>query len=282
MSRLRPSSGSPAAVWLCCALVLGAITAARFAVPNPAEAIGFLYVLPVCITAAELGRKAGMLAAAAALACILAWIATRNLHMGTIGFASRAAALFGTGLIVGWQRELRHHLQRDRERLIAELRELALQDQLTGLANRRAWDDRLDAELARAARTGAPLVVAAIDVDRLKELNDTAGHAAGDLLLKSCAARWTAELRTHDFLARIGGDEFALLLTDCDADGASRVAERLAASPEVGHTCSVGIAEWDRASSAETLMRSADAALYDAKRAGRGRVSFGATLSQAS
>jgi diguanylate cyclase (GGDEF)-like protein len=272
MGHSRENTTGAGVVWAGAALLLVVITGARFAVPNPVEAIGFLYVLPVCITAAELGRRAGLVVAVAAMGCIVSWIAVRHLHLGVVGFVSRATALLGVGLIVGWQREVRRHLERERERLIDELRALAMEDQLTGLPNRRAWDQRLRTELARGARAGTAVTIAAIDLDRLKEVNDTQGHEAGDLLLKSCAATWASELRGVDFLARVGGDEFALLLTDCDADAARGVADRLMEGMGGDNTASVGVAEWDGEATALDLMRRADRALYDAKRAGRGLV----------
>jgi diguanylate cyclase (GGDEF)-like protein len=142
---------------------------------------------------------------------------------------------------------------------------------LTGLPNRRGWDDQLERELGRAGRRGAPLCVALLDLDHFKEFNDEHGHQAGDEHLKSVAARWHARLRTADLLARYGGEEFAVVLSDTTAAGAREVIERLRGSVPHGETVSSGIAEWDRSESGAELVSRADAALYQAKDSGRDR-----------
>jgi diguanylate cyclase (GGDEF)-like protein len=160
---------------------------------------------------------------------------------------------------------LRAH-ERERERLVAELSHLAHTDSLTGVANRRAWEAELDRGLARARRSGEPVTVALADIDRLKAINDLHGHPAGDRLLAGVARNWSHGLRPDDVLARIGGDEFALLLPACTEADAADVLERLRLGIPRPHNCSVGLATWDRRESADNLMRRADAALYDAKR----------------
>jgi diguanylate cyclase (GGDEF)-like protein/PAS domain S-box-containing protein len=163
----------------------------------------------------------------------------------------------------------------ERRRLLERLRDLARTDPLTGLANRRLWDERLGIELARAARYDRPLCLAAIDLDRFKPYNDTYGHQAGDALLKSATASWRGVLRGPDLLARLGGDEFALLLPDCDLDCAQSIVARLQGvtpgGPE-GVGCSAGLVRWDPGESADTVTARADAALYAAKADGRGGI----------
>ena len=110
------------------------------------------------------------------------------------------------------------------------------------------------------------------DVDFFKNVNDERGHQAGDRLLKSAAAAWRTTLRPADVLARPGGDEFSLLLPDCDLDRARVVLERLRSATPGDATCSIGVAEWERGEPAEELARRADEALYGAKDAGRDRV----------
>lgn len=153
-----------------------------------------------------------------------------------------------------------------------DLRDLASTDPLTGLRNRRAWDERLVVEFARARRSGRSLSVALLDLDRFKAYNDRHGHQAGDRLLADTSAGWQAQLRGSDLLCRFGGDEFALLLPDCGADCAHTIVARLQAStdPEIG--CSAGLAVWDGAEDADALLARADAALYAQKAAGRGGV----------
>jgi diguanylate cyclase (GGDEF)-like protein len=164
----------------------------------------------------------------------------------------------------------------DRETLLERLDGLAHTDDLTGLANRRAWEDILAAALRDAGAAGTPLAVAILDLDRFKDLNDSLGHGAGDRLLRGVAASWSAALRGRDVLARLGGDEFAVLLSDCDEQGARALVERLRADMPAGHTCSAGVAAWREGEHADALVARADAALYAAKAAGRDRVAIGA------
>jgi diguanylate cyclase (GGDEF)-like protein len=154
--------------------------------------------------------------------------------------------------------------------LYREVGRLARTDSLTGVANRRAWDEELPRELARAARSGEPLCLALLDLDHFKDYNDRHGHQAGDRLLKASAAAWQGKLRKTDLLARYGGEEFAVLLPDCGLDNAMEISERLrTAQPEV--TCSIGVAAWDRREPAAELVDRADRALYAAKASGRDR-----------
>ena len=110
------------------------------------------------------------------------------------------------------------------EQLMAELDEAARTDRLTGLANRRALEEDFRRETARAARTGEPIALVAIDLNRFKDINDVYGHAAGDLALVRVAEHMRRVLRTTDVAARVGGDEFLLLLPNADAGSATAVA----------------------------------------------------------
>jgi diguanylate cyclase (GGDEF)-like protein len=158
-----------------------------------------------------------------------------------------------------------------RERLHSQLGLMARTDALTGLPNRRAWDEALDRELALANRTGAPVCAAVLDLDRFKEFNDLNGHPAGDTHLKEVASMWRARLREADLIARYGGEEFAVLLTATDAAQAHEVIETLRACVPSEETVSAGIAEWDTVESGAELLIRADRALYEAKRHGRNR-----------
>ncbi len=166
----------------------------------------------------------------------------------------------------------RKHLEQVSERLLAESEARARTDPLTGLANRRAWDEELRRELARAGRQGWPVCVAMLDLDHFKAFNDDQGHLAGDELLKESAATWRVVLRAADFIARYGGEEFSVLLPNCSTGDAVQVVERLRVATPMGQTCSAGVASWDGSESASELLRRADGALYSAKRAGRDRL----------
>ena len=154
----------------------------------------------------------------------------------------------------------------------AQLAALANNDALTGIPNRRAWDLDLVREMVRARRGGTPLHVALLDVDHFKRFNDTNGHQAGDLLLKSAAASWKAQLREGDMLARYGGEEFAALLSGCSQAEAVAILDRVRGATPLGETVSIGVAQWDRRQSPEQLIGVADGALYQAKHQGRNQV----------
>ena len=150
--------------------------------------------------------------------------------------------------------------------LVSALRVAAMRDPLTGLANRRSWDERLEEEIRRSQRTGAALSVAMIDLDGFKTVNDRGGHDAGDHLLQTLAQAWTCAMRGGgDFLARIGGDEFAVLAPGSDAVGTERLIERLHdVSPE-GVSWTIGVAIWNETERAQDLMRRADQTMYEEK-----------------
>jgi diguanylate cyclase (GGDEF)-like protein len=160
----------------------------------------------------------------------------------------------------------------ERAALLASLEESARTDDLTGLPNRRAWEERLPRELARARRERQPVCVVMLDVDRFKDFNDREGHQAGDRLLKLCAASWANQLRATDVLVRYGGEEFSLVLGGCTLEDACALVERLRDAMPEGQTVSAGIAAWDGVEPPAALVGRADTALYDAKRAGRNRI----------
>jgi diguanylate cyclase (GGDEF)-like protein len=158
-----------------------------------------------------------------------------------------------------------------RERLQAQLGTMARTDALTGLPNRRAWDEALDRELARADRAGSPVCAALLDLDHFKQFNDMNGHPAGDAHLKEAAALWRARLRSADLIARYGGEEFAVLLPETDLERARDLVETLRGCVPRDQTVSAGVAQWDDTESGAELFARADRALYEAKRLGRNR-----------
>lgn len=159
-----------------------------------------------------------------------------------------------------------------RKDVIDQLTDEALTDPLTDLPNRRAWDGQLGA----AMRDDQQIAVAMFDIDRFKQFNDSYGHPAGDRLLRETATAWRAEIRTGDFLARLGGEEFALLLTGRDTASVWALVERLRNSMPGDQTVSAGIAVRSDGETAEALLSRADRALYEAKAAGRDRACFAA------
>lgn len=149
----------------------------------------------------------------------------------------------------------------------------AHQDPLTGLANRRAFDDILDATLLEVARSGSALSVAMIDLDHFKDVNDTAGHAAGDQLLQRLADSWSRQLPASVHAARLGGDEFAMIFPGYDGPAALRLVDSLrrTATSTLGIGLSCALAQSRPRESATDLLRRVDVVLYQAKTAGRGR-----------
>lgn len=167
-------------------------------------------------------------------------------------------------------------LEAQQAELLAQAEQSARSDALTTLPNRRAWDEELGRELARARRAQLPLCVAVLDLDHFKAFNDSNGHQAGDRLLRQASTSWKLALRASDFLARYGGEEFAALLPSCDIEEAMIVIERLREVTPYGQTVSAGIAQWNGYESADALIDRADLALYNAKRSGRNRATAAA------
>ena len=170
-------------------------------------------------------------------------------------------------------------------RLHAMVERQALVDSLTGLANRRASAEALQAELARAGRLGTPLSVVLVDLDGFKDVNDAHGHSVGDEVLRAFADVLRETLRDSDIAGRWGGEEFLLLLPGADEDGAVHLAERvrtglssraIPGAPGLRVTASFGVAEHRSESESQQLVAAADEALYRAKRAGKDRIERGA------
>lgn len=167
----------------------------------------------------------------------------------------------------------------------ARLQQLALTDPLTGLFNRRALEQALEHEVTRQKRGRRPFSLMMIDVDHFKNLNDTYGHAAGDVVLQGIARAIQQTLRASDIVARVGGEEFVVLLIDTELPHANTAADKVRLSvraqnfrggetqPQGRVTVSVGVACWPRhGDTAEAVLAAADKALYVAKGAGRDRV----------
>lgn len=177
--------------------------------------------------------------------------------------------------------EMEQEAQQFREH-IEEQRQKSLLDPLTWLPNRAAWSERLDLEVARRQRYGGQLLLAVLDVDHFKRINDGYGHLAGDRVLKIIAGELSKRLRKTDFIARFGGEEFVLLIPATPLEGGVQLLETLRAAIEacpfhfkgepVTITFSAGIAEFRNGEATEVTFERADQALYRAKGAGRNRV----------
>ncbi len=147
----------------------------------------------------------------------------------------------------------------------------ARSDALTGMANRRAWEAELPSALRRAERLGHSLSVVLIDLDHFKAYNERHGDPAGDAVLREIGVRWRGRIRDIDLLARIGGEEFGLLLPGCDAESALQIVDGLRSDVPEGLTASAGIVAWAIPLTAEQFVAEADRALYRAKSDGRDR-----------
>lgn len=181
----------------------------------------------------------------------------------------------------------REHLRRQKAELaraLEQIHQLATHDDLTGLLNRRAMLDRMQLEQCRSLRSGSPLLIAQLDIDHFKAVNDTHGHAAGDLVLQRFADTVRRNVRDTDVLARWGGEEFVLLLCDTPAADAVALMERLRQAVQamqvpvaqggqpITVTVSIGLARHAPADPLAGTLERADQALYAAKAGGRNRV----------
>ncbi len=163
--------------------------------------------------------------------------------------------------------------------LLEQMQRMAEFDALTGIANRRTFEHALATELSRAGRHGDPLTLVMVDVDQFKKFNDTHGHRSGDEALRRVAEALSSECRDFDTVARYGGEEFGVILPACSSKESLIAAERLRhAVSEISDlpvtvTASAGVATYPtHASDVESLIKSADEALYESKRSGRNRV----------
>jgi len=228
-----------------------------------------LYLFPVSLAAWSAGARAGVAGAllGAAVESASSWYVdpavranpARLVASGTLEFA----LFIGAAAIVA---ALRGHLERERQ--------LSRTDVLTGLANRRAFEEAVELERLRVRRSRLPLSLAWIDLDGFKSVNDGGGHSAGDRLLVAVAAGLRAAVRDSDFVARLGGDEFGVLLPGASPVAASSAGERLRAAVraaaqggESAVAASVGVATFlVPPETAEAALAAADDAMYEVKR----------------
>jgi diguanylate cyclase (GGDEF)-like protein len=219
------------------------------------------------------------------------WLATWRQEQFLLILAAIAAVIVTTAVATGIQR--RHALTEQLEKVRGDVEQtndalrvalagaelLAAHDQLTGLWNRRNFDQRMDGSIAHALRHGDTFSLLLIDIDHFKNVNDYYGHLAGDGVLKRFGEVLTERLRQNDVAARWGGEEFVILADGATLENtrvmAEQVRESIAAttfSPVARVTVSIGIAEYQPGETGDDLLKRADKALYAAKRNGRNRV----------
>ncbi|MET4727542.1 diguanylate cyclase [Lysobacter enzymogenes] len=221
-------------------------------------------------------------AGAQALACLAAWAA---FGFGFAPHSSMLVILACLPFMFVYPMAISSAAYGLARKVVRQNRQLALlsrTDPLTGLQNRLHWDDAASATMTHCARSNKRAALVLIDVDRFKDINDYHGHQIGDAVLRRVADVLQRAARMTDTASRIGGDEFALILMDTDADSAQAIAERLRRAiedarfddtPELRCTVSIGVAGTGaRAYTAAMWMRHADAALYRAKQLGRNAV----------
>jgi diguanylate cyclase (GGDEF)-like protein len=269
----RGIDGLPPAVVFALALALSTVAGAAEEAAGGPIPLTVLYLAAVAFASWFAGRAAGL---AIALASAVSWLAARR----ATGFAAPSAG----GQAAGFALELAAFAFA--ALLVAALRarhrrevSLARTDALTGLLNRRGFLEVARREVARSARTGRPLTVGRLDLDGFREVNDLRGQDAGDRLLGSVAAALRAAVRAVDVCARVGGDEFAVLLPDAETAVVEGVLDRLrlvamqsAAETAAAVTVTLGAATFERPPvSLDETLRAADRVLQQAKSEGGNR-----------
>ena len=236
----------------------------------------FFYLIPVSMVSWAIGRSSGL---AFSVLSGTVWL-TANLLAGQV-FSNPFIGVWNTLIRFGFfsvvtilLAELRHALEE--ERLLANT------DPLTGTLNRRSFNDIAEKKMIVAEVNRRPYTIVYIDLDNFKAVNDTFGHAIGDLVLKSVVDTIQTQIRNTDFLARLGGDEFAILLTEIDQESAKPIVERLQISllekmkdNEWEITFSIGVLTvLSLPESADKLVSLADALMYDVKGRGKNAIQF--------
>jgi len=238
--------------------------------------VSLFYLGPVALAAWYAGRLPGV--AIAFLSCVswfVADLAAGNQYSHPAIAVWNAFIRFGFFLITGVLLNALHTTLRAQFHL-------AKTDSLTGLYGRRVFDDRLKHDIASGQRRKSALTLAYVDVDDFKAVNDTHGHAGGDRVLREIGRVLKGSLRETDTAARVGGDEFALILPDTDGIGAQRAISRFTSelhnaleASVLGVTCSIGVVTFlDSATSSEHALAAADKLMYEVKNKGKGAVAF--------
>ncbi|HVW47794.1 MAG TPA: GGDEF domain-containing protein [Solirubrobacterales bacterium] len=242
-------SGSPTFPLLVCLALLATGTAPALLGPSLGAALGASFAFAAIAEAALRRERRRLLGPAFAAVLGLGLLIGPGMAPAFAPWGVYAVALVLVGELIGAR--------------AARLHREAVTDPLTGLLNREGLRQAATRAAARCRKRGEPLTLVHLDLDDFKEVNDSFGHAAGDRLLRDCAASWSAALAPADRLARVGGDEFLLLLPGRDREGAERLVERLRFGSPTGwsHGCAELAADEDL----ENCLLHADAALYAAK-----------------
>jgi diguanylate cyclase (GGDEF)-like protein len=260
MEKAAQSGNLPATVAIAAGALLG-IAAVDLATGTELS-LSLFYLGPISLLAWRRGLAAGFVAAVIAAAT---WL----------GVDAAGGNVYSHGLIPVWNSLVRLGffvivcvlLVRLRDGMELEAAR-ARSDPLTGLLNRRAFEEEAGREIGRSGRTGLPVAFAYLDLDRFKEVNDRLGHAAGDQLLRTVATIMGVVLRAVDLKARLGGDEFALVLPDTGAEGTALAVERLAAGLSAADIeCSIGAVVFESPpGDVAAALAAVDAVMYEAKR----------------
>jgi diguanylate cyclase (GGDEF)-like protein len=237
--------------------------------PGSEGVYGFFYVWVVFMAYLFFSARAATAQALIATVAFAVVLFTRDAPFATNLLIAAVATFGAIGVLTG---VVRAHV----ERMVSELASEAHTDPVTAITNRRGFDLRFTAEIDRARRLGRPLSLVICDLDRFKAVNDELGHGEGDLALRRAAVAIGEAVRGGDTVARLGGEEFAIVLPETRAAAALSVAERIRHGIRiefegfpVAVTVSCGVASLGPELADDELFRAADTALYAAKRAGR-------------
>lgn len=278
-------AGLPRLVLLLIGLALVAAIGGLDYVTGPRVALSIFYLLPVMLV--DWGTESTAYGAVVVVATCL--VGPIEAVISDYHYNSLAAALWN-GLVRLAVFGVVLYLMRQVRDLVARLEEQAGLDELTGVANLRAFRDIAAREIERSRRFHHGLSLAYIDIDDFKGTNDRLGHDAGDRTLIALATLALATARSVDTVARIGGDEFVIVMPETMADAALPLVTRLrdafprvATIGDAGTTCSIGLASYGRApESVEEMLAAADALMYEAKAAGKDRVRHALLLADSS
>jgi diguanylate cyclase (GGDEF)-like protein len=258
------------------ACLFAGIFGLRLAITNPTEAILLLFALPIALLAVSFDERAGVAAAALSLSLMWLWSRLRGVEVGALTYLARGVTFFVLGGVLGrFSRQLRRRNE--------ALHELAERDPLTGLFNRRRFEEELARSQHFAQRYGTESAFLLLDLDDFKAINDAFGHAVGDAVLRRVGLALHEHLRGSDIAVRLGGDEFAALLPNTALRDAKAVAGKLSEElrripalvgrPHLQLTASFGLAlVAGTGESTDELFAAVDRAMYEAKRGHAGDV----------